>query len=411
MSPVTQTEQAIAPRRYTEEGRMRVDHGLHLNARSIHDTLWELYHQNFEAMLGTWIGACPCLDGYDMRAFRCDEYSKASYDAVKGYTYLNVISITRLFVALDKWVAEGRHGSGFATDNSIEASEVDGEKADQLDLSLVKAIHCFSARWLHLGEISGLHYPQHSCHDSLVRHFWRTARKDMLKVINKNSYRSALTLLIFGLTPTPSGLEKGEEADGLTGRTCMRLGLEMLRQLRVQLSDSQFYSSKILRSIKDGLWNSMAKDGYEAEFISMESAAYAAGMIFDNDLPLIETCRFSLSAGLLGFESEPIFGLFKPQACIFHDATETWRRDGFDVSNENVSRIVLATATWTYYFWKLVAIFKEALREGYDEKIVATNYSEVLDSIQKFKITFRPLMDTCEQRLQFLPWRLNYGWC
>ncbi|OBU00351.1 hypothetical protein VE01_01660 [Pseudogymnoascus verrucosus] len=108
MSPVTQTEQAMAPRRYTEERRMRVDHGLHLNARSIHDTLWELYHQNFEAMLGTWIGACPCLDGYDMSAFRCDEYSKSSDGVVKGDTYLNVISITRLFVTLDKWVGYGQ---------------------------------------------------------------------------------------------------------------------------------------------------------------------------------------------------------------------------------------------------------------------------------------------------------------
>ncbi|KAH6663824.1 hypothetical protein B0J14DRAFT_494338 [Halenospora varia] len=345
-----------------------------------------------------------------MSAFRCDEYSKPAEGAAKCDTYLNIISITRLYVTLDKWVAEGRHASGSATNNSIETSEVDGEREDQLDLSLAKAIHCFSARWLYLGDISGLQCPQYSCYNFLTRLFWRTARKDMLKVINKISYRSVLTLLLFGLTPTPTGLDKDEEADGLTGQICMRLGLEMLHQLRVQLSAPQFYTSKVLRGIKDGQLNAMAEDSYGSEFISIESAAYAAGMIFDNDPTLLEDCRFTLSSGLLGFESEPIFGLFKPQARIFHDATEEWRRDGFDVSNENVSRVVLATATWTYYFWKIVAIFKEALREGYDNRVVATAYTAVLDTIQTFKITYRPLMDICQQRLQFLPWRLKFGW-
>lgn len=395
----------------TVDRRMRVDHGLYSSARSIHETLWEIYHQNFEAMLGTWIAVCPCLDGYDMSTFRCDEYSKPADGAAKGDTYLNIISITRLYVTLDKWVAEGRHVSGSTTNRSIESSEVDSEKEDQLDLSLAKAIHCFSARWLDLADISGLQCPQYSCYNSLTRLFWRTARKDMLKVINRISYRSVLTLLLFGLTPTPAGLEKDEEADGLTGQICLRLGLEMLHQLRVQLSAPQFYISKVLRGIKGGQLNDTARDSYGAEFISGESAAYAAGMIFDNDPALIEDSRFTLSSGLLGFESEPIFGLFNPQSCIFHDATEEWRRDGFDVSNENVSRVILATATWTYYFWKIVAIFKEALREGYDNKVVATAYSVVLDTIQKFKTTYRPLMNICEQRLQFLPWRLKFGWC
>lgn len=390
---------------------MRVDHGLYFNAKSIHEMLWEIYHQNFEAMLGTWLGVCPCLDGYDMSAFRCDEYIKPPDSAAKVHTYLNTISITRLYVTLDKWVSEGRHASGMTTNNSIETSKVDGEKEKQLYLSLAKAIHCFSARWLYLGDISGEQYPQYACCNSLTRLFWRTARKDMLKVINQTSYRSVLTLILFGLTPTPIGLDKDEEADGLTGQICMRLGLEMLHQLRVKLSAPQFYTSKVLGGIKDCHLNSMTKNCYGAEFISIESAAYAAGMIFDNDPALLEDCRFTLSSGLLGFESEPIFGLFKPQACIFHETTEEWRRDGFDVSNENVSRVVLAAATWTYYLWKIVAIFKEALREGYDNRVVATAYSGVLDTIQKFKNTYRPLMDICERRLQFLPWRLKFGWC
>ncbi|KIM93845.1 hypothetical protein OIDMADRAFT_69639, partial [Oidiodendron maius Zn] len=319
-------------------------------------------------------------------------------------------SITRLYVTLDKWVAQGRYASDSTTNKSIETPAVDGKKEDQLDLSLVKAIHSFSARWLYLGDISRSKRQQHPYYDSITRHFWRIARKDMLKVINIISYRSILTLLIFGLTPIPTGLSKDEETDGVTGQICMRLGLEMLHQLRVQVSIPQFYNSKVLRSIKDGRLNAMAKDSYGEEFISIESAAYAAAMIFDNDPAIIEDCRFTLSSGLLGFESEPIFGLFKPQACIFHDATVEWRREGFNVSNENASRVVLATATWTYYFWKIIAIFKEALREGYDNKIVAKAYSAVLETIQKFKITYRPLMDICEQRLQFLPWRLKFGW-
>lgn len=381
------------------------------NAISIHQGLWQIYQRHFEVLFGIWLGFSPCLDGYDLGSFRCRQSSSSCNDPTKRGTYLNTICISQLCASLDKWISEGQGAHHYAANRSSGSRETDPKEEQQINLSLVKAIHCFSARWLYLLDNAAIQRTQPLCYDTLARQFWRTTRRDMLKVINQTSYRSVLTLLLFGMTPLPVGLDEQEEADGLSGQLCMQIALRKLHELRARQKTCQFSGFKVLPSVGPGPLNTIADGNTAMEFIGAESAAYYAGMIFDTSASLTLNSRSLLSSGLLGFDTEPVFRLVKTQSRIFHENTEEWRQSDFEVSNENTSRITVAAGTWKFFVWKMIAVFKEALRDGYDDEVVERVYTAVLDAINQFRITYRPLMAVCERGLQFLDWRPKFEWC
>lgn len=75
----------------------------------------------------------------------------------------------------------------------------DIETDHQTRMSLERVTHAFAARWLPL-IASSLPSDSLSVQDMIVK-LWREARADMLNVINRPTYRSMLTLYLFGLTP------------------------------------------------------------------------------------------------------------------------------------------------------------------------------------------------------------------
>ena len=204
----------------TSNREMGITLGPFSKATPIHRGLWQIYQRPFEVLFGIWLGSSPCLDGYNLGSFRCRQSSSSCNNPTKGGTYLNTICISQLCVALDKWISEGQGAHHYTADRSSGGRDTDPKEEQQINLSLVKAIHCFSARWLYLLDSAAIQHTKPLCYGTLARQFWRITRKGILKVINQTSYRSALTLLLFGMTPLPVGLDEQEEVDGLSGQNC-----------------------------------------------------------------------------------------------------------------------------------------------------------------------------------------------
>ena len=224
----------------TSNREMGITLGPFSKATPIHRGLWQIYQRHFEVLFGIWLGFSPCLDGYDLSSFRCRQSSSSCNDPTKGGTYPNTVCISQLCVALDKWISEGQGAHHYTANRSSGGRDTDPKEEQQINLSLVKAIHCFSARWLYLLASAAIQHTKPLCYGTLARQFWRTTRKDMLKVINQTSYRSVLTLLLFGMTPLPVGLDEQEEVDGLSGQICMQIALGKLHELRARQNTCQF---------------------------------------------------------------------------------------------------------------------------------------------------------------------------
>ena len=81
------------------------------------------------------------------------------------------------------------------------------------------------------------------------------------------------------------------------------------------------------------------------------------------------------------------------------------------MTDERANQIIAAGASWKLLGWKLTAIFKEALRDGHDESEVRKAYLAVVDSIKQFGTVYRPLLDECHKRMQFLGQQTKLRWC
>jgi len=278
----------------------------------------------------------------------------------------------------------------------------------QIDQSLHIAILSFSARWLPL--VSDLRSTTMS-HDEIVQALWRAARREMLKVINRTSYRSMLSLFLFGLTPIPSGISDEEELDGISAELCVQAALQQVQTLRARQRGCQFNGAKVAPSSDNLLPSPAPSSASTTDFISAESKVYWAALTFDTSATLTLNCRSSLCSGLLGFASESCWRLVESRASIFHDTTEDWRVHGFEASEERASQIILASCSWKLYIWKMITVLREALRDGYGEDEVERAYTAVLNAIDRFNITYLPLLAVCERRLQFLSQEPKLNWC
>ncbi|KAF5017793.1 hypothetical protein F66182_10253, partial [Fusarium sp. NRRL 66182] len=239
---------------------------------------------------------------------------------------------------------------------------------------------------------------------------WRHARRDMLRVINRPSYRSMLSLLLFALTPIPEGISEEEEADGISGQACVHSALQQIQTLRARQRNLLFSGSKVSPLLETQAIVTTPESMDKSGFINAESIVYWAALTFDTSTSLTLNCRPLLSSGLFGFESELPWRLVKTCAKMFDENARQWKQGSSDMTDERANQIIAAGASWKLLGWKLTAIFKEALRDGHDESQVRGAYLAVVDSIKQFSTIYRPLLDECHKRMQFLGQQTKLRW-
>ncbi|KAF4966617.1 hypothetical protein FSARC_5738 [Fusarium sarcochroum] len=344
------------------------------------DSKWldTLYREGFEAVFGSWMGrySCPFLFGHNL----ADKY----------------VSISDLC----------RHLDGCIVDAVAGSNQPVGRRGD-IEQSLQSTISAFAARWLPV--TSQLQHSEED-HCSLVQTLWRHARRDMLRVMNKPSYRSMLSLLLFALTPIPQGISEEEETDGISGQACVHAALQQVQTLRARQRNLQFSGSKVSPSLRSEAAVTTPESIETSGFINAESTAYWAALTFDTSASLTLNCRPLLSSGLFGFESELPWRLVRTCAKMFDENARQWKQGSSDMTDERANQIVAAGACWKLLGWKLTAIFKEALRDGHDESEVRKAYLAVVDSIKQFGVIYRPLLDECHKRMQFLGQQTKLRW-
>ncbi|KAM5384866.1 hypothetical protein ACJA88_002713 [Fusarium oxysporum] len=342
------------------------------------DSRWldTLYREGFEAVFGSWMGryACPFLFGHNL----ADKY----------------VSISDLC----------RHLDGCIVDTG-DSQLVD--RCRDIEQSLQSTISAFAARWL---PVTSPEPNSNEDHCSLVQTLWRHARRDMLRVINRPSYRSMLSLLLFALTPIPEGISEEEETDGISGQACVHAALQQIQTLRARQRNLQFSGSKVSPSLKSQAIVTTPESIETSGFINAESTVYWAALTFDTSASLTLNCRSLLSSGLFGFESELPWRLVKTCAKMFDENARQWKQGSSDMTDERANQIIAAGASWKLLGWKVTAIFKEALRDGHEESEVRRAYLAVVDSVKQFGIIYRPLLDECHKRMPFLGQQTKLRW-
>lgn len=274
------------------------------------------------------------------------------------------------------------------------------ETSHQIEQYLRRAMHLFVARWLPavLQTIPG----EPVQYEDFIKDRWRASRRDMLKAINRISYRSVLALYLFSQTPVPLGISEEEEMDGISAMVCTQTALLHLQQLRERLQNCQFNVSE-LSTWSDGVPVSPASFNFTQVFLDFESRAYWAAVTWDTSSSMILNFRSSLTSGLKGACLEPAWRLTRGFLVgSFYARSEDWRKTGFELSDEVASQIISAAAVCKTYTWKTIASVKEALREGVEEIDLLVSWNAVLDALEIFKITIEPLLNMCEKRLHFL---------
>ncbi|KAI5918816.1 hypothetical protein F4810DRAFT_550491 [Camillea tinctor] len=334
--------------------------------------------RQIETLFGLFIGrdGCPFVD---------EPTSDAS------------IPVTHLFRKLDAAIDDEPDRQTMCM-----ASESRGRRQDrdhQIERSLNGAIQSFNARWLPLVSDEGCHLRERDQIEEAIRESWRTTRKDMLKVVNRISYRSAFALYLFSQTPIPVGISEDEELDGISRLVCIQTALLHVQKLRER------------RRKGPSIGTALSGSSLSQAFIDMENRAYWAAVMWDTTFSLSLDVRTSLTSGLNGACSELswrlvrtfLVGSFQPQ-------TESWRTGGVDVSDEIASRIISAARVGKIYVWKNITSLKEGFREGVDEERVSYIWGALVNSIDIYKSTIRPLLNICERRLHFLDQLHRMGW-
>ncbi|KAL2869601.1 uncharacterized protein BJX67DRAFT_370800 [Aspergillus lucknowensis] len=312
-------------------------------------------------------------------------------------------SIAGVCERLDRWMAEMSQPdlpNGYHRERSI-----DDRLADE---SLRGTIASFSARWLPLASRDP---NTSSCYQSVVHALWRQARRDMLRVINRPSYRSILALFLFALTPVPSEISEEEEADGIFGQVCIHAALQQIQTLRARQRSLQFNGTKVSQPTKSTAVPSLPMTVETTEFITAENIAYWAALTFDTSASLTLNCRSLLSSGLFGFEAEMPWRLVRAGATMFQTTWDNWHEEGaYVMSDERANQIIASATAWKLLAWKLTAVFKEALRDGHDESEVQRAFTLVVEGIQQFNDTYRLPLEACERRMPFLAQHTKFRW-
>lgn len=288
---------------------------------------------------------------------------------------------------------------------SSQEHQQDKKRDDLVEQSLHNTIAAFAVRWLPITSSDGLD------NSHRIQTIWRQARRDMLRIINRPSYRSMLSLFLFALTPIPMGISEDEEADGVSGQVCIHAALQMVQSLRARHRNLQFSGSKVTPSSSAIPMSTTPESADTSSFINAENIAYWAAITFDTSASLTLNCRPLLSSGLFGFESEFTWKLVRTCLNVFNESSKSWCQGSAEMTDERANEIIAAAACWKLMGWKLAANFKEALRDGHDESEVRKALSYVNNSWKEFDATFRPFLDECYKRMQFLGQQTKLRWC
>ncbi|KAJ5279831.1 hypothetical protein N7478_005203 [Penicillium angulare] len=211
------------------------------------------------------------------------------------------------------------------------------------------------------------------------------------------------------MVPVPVGIDEEEEEDGLPAQICVQAALQQVQFLRARQRSLEFNGSKVSLPT-DQATPISTPDQIRTEFMDIESMIYWAALTFDTSSSLTLNTKSILSSGLLGWESETSWRMVKACTNIFHEQSEDWRTDGLAVTEETANQIIAAAQAWKLYVWKMGTILKEALREGHGENSVQRAFLCAEDAIQQFNGTYRPLLEACERRLQFLSGYTKLRW-
>ncbi|KIW84776.1 hypothetical protein Z517_00164 [Fonsecaea pedrosoi CBS 271.37] len=344
---------------------------------SVGDWLERIYESCFDNVLGFWIGRHAC-------ALVADPKCSIIYPPGRCFSELD----ESIF---GDWVARNRL-------SSVQSPSRSQQRWDQIDQSLKHAKRSYAARWFHLippAERADI-LPEH-----IVREFWRRSRRDMLKVVNRVSYRSALTLFLFSTTPVPVGISEEEEMDGLSGPLCVQAALQQIQRLREGQRNCQFSGSMVVQEA-ELLANPVTSSKLSDAFLRTEARAYWAALTFDTSSALTMNLRSTLTSGLHGAETESCWRTLRMGAGSFHTRTGEWRRNPFSMTSDEVLQAIAAAAAAKMYVWKMISILKEALREGAEDEKVLRAWTSCTEAIEMFRVTFGPLLNDCERRLPFL---------
>ncbi|KAK4502431.1 hypothetical protein PRZ48_005856 [Zasmidium cellare] len=314
------------------------------------------------------------------------------------------ISISSLCGQLDKWMAADSGKAQEHTYSGFSEAFTDIDTDHQTRMSLERVILAFAARWLPLASPS-TPSDTASTQETIVR-LWREARADMLNVINRPTYRSMLTLYLFGLTPIPEGISDEEELSGMSGSLCVQASLQQVYMLRVRQRSLQFSGSKV-SPVTEKTFSLSPDPVATNNFMNAESIAHWAALIFDTSASLTLSCRPILSSGLFGFESDWCWCLVRSCTELFQGTISGWTGE---MTESKANQVIAAGSMTKLRTWKLEAVFREALRDGHDESAVNKVYNEIIDGIEQFNQVYGDLLEACQKRIHFLSQATKLRW-
>lgn len=290
------------------------------------------------------------------------------------------------------------------------APEVPVEDGTMPTTSFLNAIYAFAAPWLPLAYRCRGMEQSHSWCESMTLSFWRQARHDMLRVINTHCYRSVIALLLFSFTTTPIGLSSDEEVTGLSGDACLQLALQMLHTLRIQPRTHQFsFSDAPSEDTMRGVIPN--KELPERAFMDAENCAYWAGLINDTVSSVTLDRRATFCSGLLGIDADANFQLIRKRSLLFRADADQYLQGRFTLSDDEAMTIASAAGLWKLFAYKRIAVFKEALRDGYDEERVNGAFKEVVAAMDHFEVVYHPVLNAVQPKLQYLSRRTRFEYC
>ncbi|KAH0836045.1 hypothetical protein FOPE_04191 [Fonsecaea pedrosoi] len=342
----------------------RVARAFNLREDSIEASMWHIFSSIFETALGVWLGSGCCP-----------------------------------YPGLPDTVSPGNV--------CVKADTV-------VNQALNVAVHAFSVRWLPL--IAGTTVSVERLND-LASKLWQDARSKILLILQRRCYRSILALYIFGMTPMPPGLEEQELANGNIGEVCIDIAMRQLQSVRarrrqVNRSESAAITTKPALTGAGAIagpavdLSDTVDEGYELR----ETIAHWAGFVFDTSASLTTGLPSILHASLLGFEQEGTVQLLQRTAQEFHDKTESWRLNGFEVTNQRAIWIVQSASGCKGLFWKAVASLREAFNYRHEPHLVVRAQTAVVQCMHRYDVTYAPLLAACKRALLFLDFEAQLNW-
>lgn len=139
-------------------------------------------------------------------------------------------------------------------------------------------------------------------------------------------------------------------------------------------------------------------------YLDLETRAFWAAVTWDTSSSMMLNIRSTISSGLKGACLEPVWRLTRGFLVgSFHSRTAEWRgKTSFEVTKQAAGQIISAASICRIYTWRTIASGKEAIREGVDEDDLPLSWKALLDAVDIFNSTIRPLLNNCQRQLHFL---------